>query len=822
MFNLYQDFGGTSVPSGWTESGAGISINNGITTLVYATGTPSWITTAPTYGLASNQVTEFSGKYSAANPNDCSLDSGYVSHSTNDCSDGLIVGWNSACTSSVSDFSYNTNYNCGTLAASLAAYHVFYQYWPSSSGAYYSYDYGAAAEITAQVPTSQTYIGVWVSGTGNSAMYVHWFRVRAYPPSGTIPSSAFGSVMTTGAPTTTTMATTTTTAATTTVQTTTNPTTTTMATTTSTTSVPTVSTTIAPLSIPTAPVPSASKLDVGQLVTFTTYVANGIPPYTYNFIISTIGGAIVAVGGPQLSNSLSYPIASAGSLHANVIITDNEVTPVTKNSAYSTTFTVSAAPAANSLTPSSNSITLGQGVTFNVLIAGGTGPFTLKLTASNGVSVNTVVSGAGTVTFGTVFPQFSPSIYNVVATDTGTTSPFAFSSGQSSVAVSNAPTSTSTTVATTTSTSSTSSSSAASTSAATTTASQQGGNGGNNPGGSPGGGGSLPTMIQNGNCYTISNYSQKDTETFTLNGILLSSVVNFIGPTDAGVTVNGRIYGSIVLGANYTILNSTNYTYSMRLLNISYLPVEDTIALGFCSSPHENASQSLNKTLIFNANGNVTDTRISSDPITTPSFGFWPGNLSITNNLTSNAPIYVNVSRLSVPLPRLPAGYGYAVAMNITVRKHNLTNNTVYATLGYGCAINASRIAPFILANGTWRLITPFTTNRELCTVTFGIPADPIVALLVENQTPTSISTSTVPSTAQGHLGSGGAATADMVGLGIALALMVSVAIWWQRKRVKGAGGTTARHPPKQDGPNGSPADQDRPLEVFGHTNEKG
>ena len=198
--------------------------------------------------------------------------------------------------------------------------------------------------------------------------------------------------------------------------------------------------------------------------------------------------------------------------------------------------------------------------------------------------------------------------------------------------------------------------------------------------------------------------------------------MNFIGPTDAGVTVNGRIYESVVEGQNYTILNNTNYTYSWACLNLSYLPVEDTIQLGFCSVPNGPQTVSVNKTLVFNTGGNISTIPITTNPVTTPAFGFWPGNLSITNNRTSNAPIYVNITKITVPLPPLPKNFTSAIEINITVKKHNLTNNTVYTTLGYDCAINSSRVAPFILINGSWEPIMPFTINKNLCAVTFKVP----------------------------------------------------------------------------------------------------
>jgi hypothetical protein len=52
--------------------------------------------------------------------------------------------------------------------------------------------------------------------------------------------------------------------------------------------------------------------------------------------------------------------------------------------------------------------------------------------------------------------------------------------------------------------------------------------------------------------------------------------------------------------------------------------------------------------------------------------------------------------------------------------------------LTYACngSITSNRIAPYILKNGVWSAITPFTVNSETCAVTFIVPNDPIIALL--------------------------------------------------------------------------------------------
>ncbi|MDE1865440.1 MAG: hypothetical protein KGH94_02260 [Candidatus Micrarchaeota archaeon] len=569
VFDVYQDFKGVSVPPGWTESGSGITINNGVTTSPLNLGSASWITTSSTYGLSANQILELYGDYTGANGNDCSLNSGYVSHSSIQCNEGSTVGWNNACvSSSFTDFSYSGTYYCGSMGPPIGEYHLLYTYWPSSSMAFYSYDYSATQQITSRIPGSQAYIGVWMSGTGNPSLKLSYVRIRTYPPAGVMPTAVFG--------------------------------------------------------------PSGS--------------------------------------------------------------TTTTIVPITTTSA---------------------------------------------ATTSTGISTTTIVS----------------------TTMQSTTTPATIEPGGNNGGVT-------------------------------------GGNSG--PGGI--GGTVLPTVIYSNGCYTVSNYSQKNTETFTLNGVSISSVVNFIGPTDAGVTVNGRIYESVEPGQNYTILNTTSYIYTMRLLNLSYLPVERTIQLGFCSSPNMVLVGLLpNKTLVFDTNGNVLEVPVLSNPITTPGLGFWPGNLSIIANLSSTSPILVNVSKAVSHLPTPPENYTSAISINVSVSKKYLTNDSIYMTLGYDCNINSTRIVPFVLQNGAWEPITPFTTNRALCTVTFRILEDPIVALFIENQ----VSGSTITTIVQEQGSSRGASitaaelVAALVGV-IIVAAIIAIYRWRTRSQKHTDDSSIKTQPPKE------------------------
>jgi YVTN family beta-propeller protein len=85
-------------------------------------------------------------------------------------------------------------------------------------------------------------------------------------------------------------------------------------------------------------------------------------------------------------------------------------------------------------------------------------------------------------------------------------------------------------------------------------------------------------------------------------------------------------------------------------------------------------------------------------------------------------------------------------AINYTFSNRNISANV---TMHYRCSTPPSAITPFILRNGTWQEITPFTVNVAACTVTFAAPADPTIGLFnISNQTTsTTVATSTINAT---------------------------------------------------------------------------
>lgn len=187
---LYQNFAGTSTPSGWTKGG-NIIQDNGITMPTGLQSNPYMRTTA-SYGLNSSQVLD-------AMVNSGGTPNGYAS---------VFVGyWNSDFTI-VAGYYINGDLGAtpdwvqtgggsstvGSLRPTIDEYHVFTTYWPSSSSATFSYDYGTSETLSTHVPAAAAPIGIgydYGSDSNPNPQTMQWVRIRAYPPNGVMPGVSF-------------------------------------------------------------------------------------------------------------------------------------------------------------------------------------------------------------------------------------------------------------------------------------------------------------------------------------------------------------------------------------------------------------------------------------------------------------------------------------------------------------------------------------------------------------------------------------------------------------------------------------------------------
>jgi hypothetical protein len=119
----------------------------------------------------------------------------------------------------------------------------------------------------------------------------------------------------------------------------------------------------------------------------------------------------------------------------------------------------------------------------------------------------------------------------------------------------------------------------------TTTIAPSGGGGGTGwsggGGGSSGGGSAfLPSVSEFGGCATISNFSTKNEETILLGNATFNVTDNFITPNSTGVTVNNALY-TLLIDKKSSLQNRT---YTIELLNLSYLPILKSVEIELCAS----------------------------------------------------------------------------------------------------------------------------------------------------------------------------------------------------------------------------------------------
>lgn len=283
-------------------------------------------------------------------------------------------------------------------------------------------------------------------------------------------------------------------------------------------------------------------------------------------------------------------------------------------------------------------------------------------------------------------------------------------------ATSTATTSTITPTPTTSTTSVTSSYTVSAQSTTPTTTQPAGGSGGGS--GAGGGGVHRPNIIRTSYGYLVTSIAQLNTFNVTLCGAKLNVTENYITPSYGGFTVNG---------ASYTLTqNSTVYLFGsdgcyMRLFNVTYIPLQQTISVGFYSTTN---------TIMPNKTS-TPNQRINISIYSQSRFSVTPSNLS-------SFVLIKNTTSVSQP----PQYFSSLLALNISVR--NVSVNMINLNLKYACGISPSALQPFLLKNSTWLPITRFVVNQSSCFVSFTLPRDPIIALM-QYSPPTTSTTSTIP-----------------------------------------------------------------------------
>lgn len=174
---------------------------------------------------------------------------------------------------------------------------------------------------------------------------------------------------------------------------------------------------------------------------------------------------------------------------------------------------------------------------------------------------------------------------------------------------------------------------------------------------------------------------------------------------------------------------NTSKTFMAFITLFALLPISNALSVSILNT--SNSSIDLGHTskyLTVNYNGTVLSIPLVSNAIGTR-IQFWPGTIIFSTTNGFNSSIYADIKNVTEFAPPPPSNYNdqMAMALNVTPSK----GVSVYVTLNYNCKIRSNYLQPFILVNGTWKLIPPFTLNTTECSVSFYVPSDPIIALML-------------------------------------------------------------------------------------------
>ncbi len=117
---------------------------------------------------------------------------------------------------------------------------------------------------------------------------------------------------------------------------------------------------------------------------------------------------------------------------------------------------------------------------------------------------------------------------------------------------------------------------------------------------------------------------------------------------------------------------------------------------------------------------------------------------SFSFNSNSTACFAISATNVTRTVNVVIANQSVYLAVNITLNSTAIP--FINATMPYPCSIPSYAVAPFILANGSWKPITPFSVNATSCLVSFQVPSDPTIAIFELNSALKTVNvTTTVP-----------------------------------------------------------------------------
>ena len=350
---------------------------------------------------------------------------------------------------------------------------------------------------------------------------------------------------------------------------------------------------------------SNSTIDIGQPTVLTATIHGGTPPYSFTYEINgTTAGENSNVMATDSSNVLiptintfvlsGNIITKPGTYPINVLVQDS----AGGSEVLSNTLVVNPAmePTILSITP--NSLTTAQSVSLSSTSETyGTSPYLYNFEIIN-TTTNTILVSSGYQTSNTFTSSASKlkggnNAVVIVKDSAGTTS----TSNVINFNVSQATTTTTTTPQNT----------------GGSPGGGGGGGGGASGGGGAGGGTPHPTVLNFTNAtdtgYEVTNFAVPATTSVTKFNATFNLLMNFISPTQVGVSINGNPYTLQLKNQSVSIGTIDGNAYYVELSAISYLPLQNTATIYLYTStpksPNTNTKSS-NNTVNPNTPSNVT------------------------------------------------------------------------------------------------------------------------------------------------------------------------------------------------------------------------
>ncbi|MFP3278426.1 MAG: hypothetical protein RXO43_02595 [Candidatus Micrarchaeota archaeon] len=193
VFKNYWNFAGTSLPSGWTQSNGGTAtwkVNNGVSVSENSGYQNVYYTTQQTLS-STGIVFDLYGSYSTS-----SLNTGFGMPYLNGVNQGnsAWVGYNSS-TKTFTDHVFNggTGNDVNTPVTFSTGMQVW-TFYSIGSGIIVLNNYTNPTTNKNEFSTLTAYMGINQQNSATATIFVQWWRTRAVPPNGVMPSVSFGSV----------------------------------------------------------------------------------------------------------------------------------------------------------------------------------------------------------------------------------------------------------------------------------------------------------------------------------------------------------------------------------------------------------------------------------------------------------------------------------------------------------------------------------------------------------------------------------------------------------------------------------------------------